>query len=128
METSDHHLSTPLEIESIDSDSKQWGMLAHIGTFVGAILPFGNIIVPIVLMSMYKEKSEFVVTHAKESLNFQISLLLYYFIAGMSIFVLIGIVLLPLVFVFSIIYTIIAGLKANEGEDFKYPLTIRFIK
>ncbi|MGK0389089.1 MAG: putative Tic20 family protein [Maribacter sp.] len=128
MDTSENHLSVPFEEHAISQDDKQWGMLAHLGTFLGAIVPFGNIIAPLVMMSMYQEKSEFVVKHAKEALNFQLSLLIYYTIAGMSIFFLIGFLLLPLVFVFAIIYTVVAGLKANEGEDYQYPFTIRFIK
>lgn len=127
METGEHQLSTPMEDGLLSNDDKQWGMLAHLGTFVGAIVPFGNIIVPILLMSTYKDKSEFVVTHAKESLNFQISLLIYYTIAAISMFVLIGFLLLPLLFIGSVVCTIIAGMKANEGKDYKYPMTIRFI-
>lgn len=128
METSDNHLSSPLEDGVLTSDDKQWGMLAHVGTFLGALIPFGNIIVPLILMSTYKDKSKFVVDHARESLNFQISLIIYYTIAGISIFFLIGFLILPLIFLFNLIYVIVAGLKANEGGDYKYPLTIRFIK
>ena len=128
MDTSENHLSSPIEEHAISQDDKQWGMLAHLGAFLGAIVPFGNIIAPLVMMSMYQDKSEFVTRHAKESLNFQLSLLIYYTIAGISIFVLIGFLLLPLVFVFSIVYTVVAGLKANEGKDYQYPFTIRFIK
>jgi len=129
METSDHQLATPLEDGVLlSSDDKQRGMLAHIGTFLGAIVPFGNIIVPLILMSTYKGKSAFVVEHSKESLNFQISLLIYYTIAAVSLFVLIGFLLLPLIFILSVVYTIIAGVAANEGKDYKYPLTIRFVK
>jgi uncharacterized Tic20 family protein len=128
MDTSENHLSVPFEEHAISQDDKQWGMLAHLGTFLGAIVPFGNIIAPLVMMSMYQEKSEFVVKHAKEALNFQLSLLIYYTIAGISVFFLIGFLLLPLIFVFAIIYTVVAGLKAQEGEDYQYPFTIRFIK
>jgi uncharacterized Tic20 family protein len=128
MDTSENHLSVPLEEYAISQDDKQWGMLAHLGTFLGGIVPFGNIIAPLVMMSMYQEKSEFVVKHAKEALNFQLSLLIYYTIAGISVFFLIGLLLLPSIFVFAIIYTVVAGLKAQEGEDYQYPFTIRFIK
>lgn len=128
MDKSEDHLSAPLEAFQISQEDKQWGMLAHLGTLIGAIVPFGNIILPVVMMSMYKDKSEFVTEHAKESLNFQLSLLIYYTIAGISIFVLIGFLLLPLLFVLNIIYVVVAGLKANEGGKYQYPFTIRFVK
>lgn len=128
METAEHQLSSPMEEGLLTNDDKQWGMLAHLGTFLGAIVPFGNIIVPIVLMSMYRDKSDFVVEHAKESLNFQISLFIYYTIAAISIFVLIGFLLLPLLFILNVVYVIVAGMKANEGGDYTYPFTIRFVK
>lgn len=129
MDTSENHLSVPFEEHAISQDDKQWGMLAHFSTLLALVAPVaGAIIPPLVLMSMYQDKSEFVVKHAKEALNFQLSLLIYYTIAGMSIFFLIGILLLPLLFIFSVVYTVVAGLKAQEGEDYQYPFTIRFIK
>ena len=129
MDTSENHLSVPFEENTISQDDKQWGMLAHFSTLFALVAPVaGAIIPPLVLMSMYQDKSEFVVKHAKEALNFQLSLLIYYTIAGMSIFFLIGILLLPLLFIFSVVYTVVAGLKAQEGEDYQYPFTIRFIK
>ncbi len=116
-----------ITLEQLTNDDKQWGMLAHIGTLLGLVVPLGNIVAPLILMSM-SDKSDFVKEHAKESLNFQISLFIYYIIAGISIFILIGIVLLPLLMVLSIVFTIIAGMKANEGSTYRYPFTIRFIK
>ena len=56
METFENNLGSPFEENTLTSDDKQWGMLAHLGTFVGAVVPFGNIIAPLVLMSMYSDK------------------------------------------------------------------------
>lgn len=129
MDTSENHLSSPIDEYAISQDDKQWGMLAHFSTFLSMVAPVaGAIIPPLVLMSMYQDKSEFVVKHAKEALNFQLSLLIYYTIAGMSLFILVGFIALPLLIIFAIIYTVVAGLKAQEGKDFQYPFTIRFIK
>jgi hypothetical protein len=64
----------------------------------------------------------------KESLNFQISLMIYYIAATLLILIIIGFFLLIGLFIFNIITVIIAGIKANEGESYQYPMTIRFIK
>ncbi len=111
-----------------EEDKRLWGMLAHLSTFLGAVIPVGNIIAPLIIMSYYQNKSKFVSSQAKEALNFQISLLIYYFIAGLSLLVFVGFFLIPFIFITSLIITILAALAANKGEDYKYPLTMRFIK
>ncbi len=107
---------------------RQWAMLSHIGTFSACLIPFGNIIVPLVIWQVKKQESSFTVEHSKESLNFQISLLIYYIASTLLILIIIGFILFIGLFIFNIIIVIKAGIKANEGEFFKYPMTIRFFK
>ncbi|HKJ33078.1 MAG TPA: DUF4870 domain-containing protein, partial [Balneolales bacterium] len=57
---------------------RQWAMLCHLGTLTGFVIPFGNIIVPAVIWKMKKDVSPLIDEQGKESLNFQISLLIYY--------------------------------------------------
>lgn len=109
-------------------EERQWAMLSHLGTFSAFLIPFGNIIVPLVIWQVKKGESTFTVEHSKESLNFQISLMIYYIAATLLILIIIGFFLLIGLFVFNIITVIIAGIKANEGESYQYPMTIRFIK
>ena len=66
--------------------------------------------------------------HGKESVNFQISMTIFTIIAALSTLLLIGFVLLPAIVVLNIVLVIIAGVKAANGEFYRYPLTIRFIK
>ncbi len=66
--------------------------------------------------------------HGKESINFQISMTIYTIVAGLSILIAIGILLLPAIIVLNLVLVIIAGVKAANGEFYRYPLTIRFIK
>ena len=75
-----------------------------------------------------KDEMASVNVHGKEAINFQLSMLLYAFISGLLMFVVIGILLLPLVALFGFVMPIVAGVKAREGTMFNYPLTIRFIK
>ena len=112
-------------------DEKQehtMGMLAHLASFSGWIIPFGNIIGPLIIWLMKKDESEYVAYHGRESLNFQITLTLAYVVSGILILVLIGILLLPIVFIAGVVLSIIVAIKANEGVRYEYPFCIRFIK
>ena len=98
-------------------------------SFAGLIgIPFGNILGPLVLWAIKKDEMPSVNEHGKESINFQISMTIYTIIAGLSILLAIGIVLLPAIIVLNLVLVIIAGVKAANGEFYRYPLTIRFIK
>ena len=109
-------------------DERQWAMISHLGTFSACLIPFANIIVPLVIWQVKKSESSFTVEHSKESLNFQISLMIYYIAATLLILIIIGFILFIGLFIFNIIIVIIAGIKANDGEYYKYPMTIRFFK
>jgi uncharacterized Tic20 family protein len=101
----------------------------HFLSFAGLVgIPFGNIIGPLVLWVIKKDQVPSVNEHGKESINFQISMTIYTIIAGLSILIAIGIVLLPAIIVLNMVLVIIAGVKAANGEFYRYPLTIRFIK
>ncbi len=108
--------------------NKNWAMLCHLSAFVGYFFPFGNIIGPLVIWLMKKDEIPAVDEHGKESLNFQISTTIYAIIASALILVAVGILLLPIVIIMQVVFVIIASLKANNGESYRYPLTIRFIK
>ncbi len=113
---------------TVSKDERTWGMLAHLSALLGyLVLPFGNIIAPLVIWLVKKDESQFVADQAKESLNFQISLLIYAVISGVLIFVIIGIFLLGALYILGIVMTIIGTIKANNGESYRYPLTIRLI-
>jgi uncharacterized Tic20 family protein len=101
----------------------------HFLSFAGLIgIPFGNVLGPLVLWAIKKDEMPSVNEHGKESINFQISMTIYTIIAGLSILLAIGIVLLPAIIVLNLVLVIIAGVKAANGEFYRYPLTIRFIK
>jgi uncharacterized Tic20 family protein len=103
------------------NDERLWAMLSQLG---GIVLGF---VAPLIVMLVYGERSPFVRRHSVESLNFQITLVIAYAIAGILIFVIIGLVLLPIIWIGSIILMIMAGLAANRGEDYRYPLTLRLV-
>lgn len=112
----------------VTRDDRTWGMLCHLGAYGGHFIPFGNIIIPLIIWLVKRESSSYVDYHGKESLNFQISLLLYFGIAFVLAFVLVGFILMIPLWIFGLVMILIAGLKANEGQLYRYPMTIRFIK
>ena len=116
-------------LESLDTygtpptaDEKNLALLAHIGTL------FGGFIVPLIVWLVKKDESAFVARHAKESLNFQISLIIYIVASAILMFVLIGIFLVFALALFSMIVVILATVAASQGKDYNYPLCIRFIQ
>jgi uncharacterized Tic20 family protein len=112
-----------------DKQDRTWAMFCHLTSLSACIgIPFGNIIGPLVVWLIKKEEFAIVDEHGKESLNFQISLSIYSIISFFLCFAFIGFVLLPAILIAGLVFIIIATLKANKGEPYRYPLTIRFIK
>jgi uncharacterized Tic20 family protein len=112
----------------LSSSEKQIAMFCHLISFSGFIIPLASILGPLVLWLLKKDESKFIDEHGKESVNFQISLLIYGIISGILVFVLIGILGLIAIVILWLVFTIIASLKASNGETYRYPLTIRFVK
>ena len=120
--------SAPAQEEALSKDAKMWGMLCHLIAFAGFIIPFGNIIGPLVIWLIKKEEFAFVDDQGKESLNFQISMTIYFIVSAILTIILIGIILIIGLVIFDVIVIIMAIIEANSGEKYRYPLCIRFIK
>ncbi|WLD93024.1 DUF4870 domain-containing protein [Alkalihalobacillus sp. AL-G] len=115
--------------ENLTKEEKNWGMFAHLLGFAGYLtFALGFVLGPLVVWLMKRNESKYVDYHGKEALNFQISFMIYAFIASLLIFVLIGFVLLPIVTILHIVFTIIGTMRASEGNYYRYPMTIRFMK
>jgi hypothetical protein len=108
-------------------DERMWAMFCHLAGLAGFIFPFGNVIAPLIIWLVKKEEYELVNDQGKEALNFQISMSIYIIASVILIILVIGIPLLIILGIFSLIVIIIAAIKANEGEKYRYPLTIRFL-
>ena len=114
------------------SEERNWALSAHVGTFVAAWFAMG-FIAPLVIMLVKGNDSPFVRRHAVESLNFQLSLLIY-IVAGFVIsLVTLGIgliVVVPVAIVvgiFALVVIILATVKAANGEEYRYPITLRMV-
>jgi uncharacterized Tic20 family protein len=117
--------------QEINRDARMWAMFCHLAG-LGGLLPIvpiiGSIIAPLIIWQIKKDDFPFTDEQGKEAVNFQISILIYALGAGLLCLACIGFVLLPAVYVFDLIFLIIAAVKANNGQHYRYPLTIRFIK
>ena len=105
-----------------------WSTFAHLGFVAGMVIPFGNVIAPLVIWLVFKDRSSYVDYHGKEALNFQITVTLAMIASGILILLLIGIFLLIAVVLLALVFSIMGAIKANNGEYYEYPFTIRFIR
>ena len=110
-----------------DKEANMWAMFCHLSALIGFVIPFGNIIGPLVIWVLKKDEYPLVNENGKEALNFQISMTIYILASVLLIFVVIGIPLLIALGFFELFAIVIAAIKANEGVTFRYPLSIRFI-
>ncbi|MEV0797353.1 MULTISPECIES: DUF4870 domain-containing protein [unclassified Kribbella] len=115
------------------SEERTWAMVAHIGVLVAAWFAMG-FLCPLVIWLIYRYRSDFVRQHALESLNFQLSLLIYTAVAVILILITFGLgvlIIVPLILigaVAALIVIILATVAAAGGTEYRYPLTIRFVK
>ena len=106
----------------------QWAMFCHFAAFLGLVIPFGNLLGPLIVWQIKKDLDPFVDAQGKEALNFQISVALAALLCFLLMVVVIGFPLLLLVSIAALVLTIIAGIKANEGQAYRYPFAWRLVK
>ena len=124
METlSDHYEKPKLD----PGQEKTWAMLCHIASFA-YFIPLGHIFGPLIIWLLKKDESELVNDQGKESLNFQLSMTIYLLLALPLVFLFIGIPLLIVLGVLDLILVILAAVSAAQGQAYRYPLSIKFIK
>jgi uncharacterized protein len=111
------------------SDIRTWCVLCHAVALLGLFFHFlGHLLGPLIVWLVKRGDSPEVDAHGKESLNFQISMLIYDAIAAILCIVLIGIPILIALWVLNTVLVIIASIQASEGKFYRYPITIRLIK
>lgn len=102
-------------------EEQGWGVAMHLG---GVFLSW---LVPLVLWLVFRERSRMLDDHGKEALNFQITLFIGYVIGTATTVILIGFVILPIIWLLSVVFSILAAVAAYQRRPYRYPLTIRFI-
>lgn len=112
----------------LSETERNWAMFCHLSAFAGFFFPFGGIIGPLICWLSRKDESSWVNLNGKNSLNFQLSILLYIVLAIPLCFILIGIPIVVLLGTLKVVCIIVAGIKASKGEYFRYPLVIPFLQ
>ncbi len=112
---------------ALRSDSKNWAMAGHLSAFtvfLGLPVP---VLGPLIVWLMKRGDDDYAEWHAREALNFNISIMIYTIVSAVLILLLVGILLLPVVLLSWFILVIVGAVKASSGEYYRYPMTLRFI-
>ena len=114
-------------------NERQWAAGAHLAALILALVTswaagIAGVVGALAVWMIKKDAMPFVDDQGKESLNFQITVTIAAIIAAVLIVFLIGFLLLPAVGLAALVFTVIAGIKANEGVAYRYPFTLRLIK
>ena len=122
-------IEDPIVEEPIEKQARVWGMLCHLTALLGLMgIPLLNVIGPLVVWLIKRKTSPFVDEQGKESLNFQLSMTVYAVIAALMIYLKMGMLPLWILAAINLLLVFIAAVRANSGEIYRYPFTIRFIK
>jgi uncharacterized protein len=106
---------------NVSSDERTLAILCHVLSIFFWLFP------PLIIYLVKKDESPYVAAHAKEAMNFQLSLLIYSMVAAILVLLLIGFLLLFAIYIGGIVLCIIATIKATENKLYKYPFCIRLI-
>ena len=125
-------VESPAQASALEptSDERQWGMFAHLSALIGSLVGGMTWLGPLIIFLAKREESRFVADHAREALNFQISVLIYVVASIPLVLLSCGLAFpIPLAIgVFGMVMSVVAALQANEGKMYQYPLCLRLIK
>lgn len=113
---------------SPSAEVRQIAMFCHLATLIGLFVPFASLIGPLLVWQLKKDHDAFINDQGREAMNFQITVAIGMMVSFLLMFVVIGILMVFIVFVWWLVLSIIGGVKANEGVAYRYPLTLRLIK
>ena len=113
---------------SSDKDFRMWAMILHFSLLAGFLIPLGGLIAPIIIWQIKKEEFPGLTEHAYSIFNWMLSALIYAIVCAILTVVVIGVFGFMALAVVGVIFPIIGGIKANEGELWPYPLTITLLK
>ena len=110
-------------------NERTWGMLAHLAALAGLVLPLiGNVVGPLIVSISRADQSPFVAAHAREALNFNITVTLAAVACALLMLVFVGILLGSALFIAWLVMTLVAAIRASEGAAYRYPLSLRLVK
>ena len=118
----------PAQAGTVDQEIRNTAVAAHLSTLAGLVVPFGSVIGPLAVWLTRRDRDRFIDDTGREALNFGISIAIYGLVALAAALLLVGI---PVLILGMIAWVVLAGLaatKASQGQAYRYPLTIRFVR
>lgn len=122
-------------LQPSEAPERPWGMdittfttLLHLSVFAGWVVPFGGLVLPLIMWLTNKDKNPTVDLHGRIVMNWMISFVLYLIAAIALCFLVVGIPIVIALPIVSIIFTIIGAVKANQGIAWPYPMSISFFQ
>jgi len=113
---------TAQEVQAVSKDSSNLAMLCHLLAILTGFVG------PLIIWLIKKDSDKFVDDQGKESLNFQITVVIAFIVCGLLMAVVIGVFLMPVVGVLNLIFCIMGAVSASSGKAYKYPICIRLLK
>jgi uncharacterized protein len=124
-ETNNEVTTNQMDTSNMDkmpsNDDKNIATITHIGGTVFSFVP------ALIVWILKKDENQYVEDQAKEALNFQITMVLAYMLAGVLSWILIGLIFFPIIWVLNIVFCIIAAISTSKGETYRYPFALRLI-
>ena len=121
--------AVPVPDAAPSESERTWGMLAHLAALAGLVLPLvGNVLGPLLVWATKKDESAWVGEQAREALNFNITVMLAGLACGLLALIFIGFLLGTALFIAWLVMTLIAAIRASEGVQYRYPISLRLIK
>ena len=124
-ETNNEVTTNQMDTSNMDkmpsNDDKNIATITHIGGTVFSFVP------SLIVWILRKDENPYIEDQAKEALNFQITMVLAYMLAGVLSWILIGLIFFPVIWVLNIVFCIIAAISTSKGETYRYPFALRLI-
>jgi len=108
-------------------DETKWAAICHLSALAGYVIPFGHFAGPLIVYLAKRKTLPLVADQGKEALNFQISMTIYFVVAGLLTVVFIGGILAVALFVMHLVLIVLAAIRTSRGLPYRYPLTIRLL-
>ena len=109
-------------------EERQWALFTHLSALIGFVIPFGNVIAPLVLWLIKKDTLPYANSQGKEAVNFNITIAIAAVVSTILCLVVVGVFLLFALFIVWLVFVVIATVNASNGVAYRYPMTIRFIQ
>jgi uncharacterized protein len=121
---------SPILIEpaTVDQETRQWAMFLHLSLLANLVIPLTAVVIPILIWQLKKTELPQIDVHGKIVMNWFISWCVYFVVCAFGCVILVGIPLMVALLVVGVVFPIIGGVKANNGEIWRYPLSITFLK